>query len=280
MKDLTEFTKKKPFLICVDSDGCAMDTMDVKHIKCFGPCMVQEWNLEQWETPILKRWNEINLYSMTRGINRFLGLAKALSEINDAYCEIDGLDEFVEWTKSAPELSNGALAERLSETKSACMAKALEWSKRVNQEIDALPETDKKAFAGVAEGLRAAQQTADVAVVSSANREAVVEEWQRCGLLGTVDVLCCQDTGSKAHCIAELLKQGYAQDHVLMVGDAPGDHKAAEKNGVLFYPILVRREAESWQNLPQALKALTTGEYAKLGETLYQDFLQNLGGDN
>ena len=160
------------------------------------------------------------------------------------------------------------------------MAKALEWSKRVNQEIDALPETDKKAFAGVAEGLRAAQQTADVAVVSSANREAVVEEWQRCGLLGTVDVLCCQDTGSKAHCIAELLKQGYAQDHVLMVGDAPGDHKAAEKNGVLFYPILVRREAESWQNLPQALKALTTGEYAKLGETLYQDFLQNLGGDN
>lgn len=279
MKDLTEFTKKKPFLICVDSDGCAMDTMDVKHIKCFGPCMVKEWNLGQWSEPILKRWNEINLYSMTRGINRFLGLAEALREINDTYCVIDGLDEFVAWTKSAPELSNGALAEQVKDAKGSCMAKALAWSKQVNESIDALPEADKKAFDGVAEGLRAAGEMADVAVVSSANREAVVEEWQRCGLLDVVDVLCCQDTGSKAHCIAELLKQGYAPDHVLMVGDAPGDHKAAQGNGVWFYPILVRREPESWAKLPEALKALADGRYAALGEELYHEFLRNLGGD-
>ena len=32
---LDEFVKKKRYLICVDSDGCAMDTMDVKHIRCF-----------------------------------------------------------------------------------------------------------------------------------------------------------------------------------------------------------------------------------------------------
>lgn len=35
--NITEYVKKKDFLICVDSDGCAMDTMDIKHIKCFGP---------------------------------------------------------------------------------------------------------------------------------------------------------------------------------------------------------------------------------------------------
>ena len=28
MNKLTEYKKKKDFLICVDSDGCAMDTMD------------------------------------------------------------------------------------------------------------------------------------------------------------------------------------------------------------------------------------------------------------
>jgi len=40
------FEKKHDYLVCVDSDGCAMDTMNCKHIHCFGPCMVTEWALE------------------------------------------------------------------------------------------------------------------------------------------------------------------------------------------------------------------------------------------
>ena len=56
------FQKKKDYLVCIDSDGCAMDTMDVKHIRCFGPCLVAEWGLEDWREPILARWNDINLY--------------------------------------------------------------------------------------------------------------------------------------------------------------------------------------------------------------------------
>ena len=83
--NLNEFQKQKELLICIDSDGCAMDTMDIKHIRCFGPCMVEEWGLSAWEAPILDRWNAINLYTMTRGINRFQGLAKALTEIEDCY---------------------------------------------------------------------------------------------------------------------------------------------------------------------------------------------------
>ena len=53
--DLDIFVPKHDFLICVDSDGCAMDTMDVKHYRCFGPCMVDEWGLEEWREPILRR---------------------------------------------------------------------------------------------------------------------------------------------------------------------------------------------------------------------------------
>lgn len=77
---IRDFKRKKDFMICVDSDGCAMDTMDIKHIRCFGPCMVAEWHLEEWEDAILSRWNEINLYTMTRGVNRFKGLAMALGD--------------------------------------------------------------------------------------------------------------------------------------------------------------------------------------------------------
>ena len=36
MPDILEgYRKQKEYLICVDSDGCAMDTMDSKHITCF-----------------------------------------------------------------------------------------------------------------------------------------------------------------------------------------------------------------------------------------------------
>ena len=278
MTDLQHFVKNREYLVCVDSDGCAMDTMDIKHFRCFGPCMVEEWGLEEWAQPILARWNEINLYTMTRGVNRFKGLAMALDEINAQYTAIEGLDELKAWAASAPELSNGALEKALPAAQGPCLAKALSWSKKVNAGINALPESEKKPFDGAAACLAAAHAAADVAVVSSANREAVEEEWARCGLLGSVDVLCCQDAGSKAACIAQLKAKGYAPDHILMVGDAPGDKAAAEKNGVWFYPILVRHEAESWAELVStALARLTSGAYAPYGETLAEKFLSNLG---
>lgn len=278
MTDLQHFVKNREYLVCVDSDGCAMDTMDIKHFRCFGPCMVEEWGLEKWAQPILARWNEINLYTMTRGVNRFKGLAMALDEINAQYTAIEGLDELKAWAASAPELSNGALEKALPAAQGPCLAKALSWSKKVNAAINALPESEKKPFDGAAAGLAAAHAAADVAVVSSANREAVEEEWARCGLLGSVDVLCCQDAGSKAACIAQLKAKGYAPDHILMVGDAPGDKAAAEKNGVWFYPILVRHEAESWAELVStALARLTSGAYAPYGEALAEKFLANLG---
>ena len=102
----------------------------------------------------------------------------------------------------------------------------------------------------MAEALAAAHNAADVAIVSSANREAVEEEWTRCGLLPSVDVLCCQDSGSKAACIAQLKDKGYDPAHILMVGDAPGDQAAAAKNGVLFYPSWPATRRKAGPNSP------------------------------
>lgn len=274
---LQAFAKQKEYLICVDSDGCAMDTMDIKHFRCFGPCMVEEWGLEQWSEPILNRWNAINLYSGTRGINRFKGLAMALTEIDKVYHPIEGVAELAAWAESAPELSNQAIAEAAKTAKGPALAKALSWSKKVNAAIDALPESDKKPFPGVAEALAAAHSAADVAIVSSANREAVEEEWTRCGLLPSVDVLCCQDSGSKAACIAQLKAKGYDPARILMVGDAPGDQAAAQKNGVLFYPILARHEADSWAEFTaKALPALLDGSYGPYGQEMAMRFEKNL----
>ena len=276
--NISEHKKTKDFLVCVDSDGCAMDTMDVKHFNCFGPCMVDEWGLDSWREEILDRWNEINLYTITRGINRFKGLAMALSEIDKKYTRIDGIDKLVAWADTAPELSNGALKTVIDSGADKVFEKALSWSVAVNESITKLPEESKLPFPLAKEALEFAHRYADVAIVSSANLGAVIEEWETHSLLDHVDIVMSQNDGSKAYCIGELLKKGYSNKKVVMCGDAPGDLSAAEKNGVYFYPILVKKEKESWQEfISVAMSRLCDGEYEAYGEEKKRQFLNNLG---
>ena len=277
------FERKHDYLVCVDSDGCVMDTMNCKHFHCFGPCMVAEWGLEAWKTEILDRWNVINLFSMTRGINRFKGLAMALGEINEKYKPITGIAALQHWADTAPALSNDGVAKAAAEATDAdaklVFEKALSWSKAVNAAIVELDESLKVPYDGAKEGLAAAHTFADVAMVSSANRDAVEEEWGKFGLLEHTDIVLAQDVGSKAACIREMLKFGYDLDKVVMVGDAPGDCDAAEKNNVHYYPILVNHEKESWDEaIAVAFGKLQEGCYAEYGAQKKKEFLQNLGG--
>ena len=283
MSIFDSFEKKHDFLVCVDSDGCVMDTMNCKHFHCFGPCMVTEWGLEEWKEEILDRWNVINLFSMTRGINRFKGLAMALGEINVQYKPIPGVAALQHWADTAPALSNDgvikAAAEAADPEAKAIFEKALSWSKAVNASIVKLPEELKVPYEGAKEGLAAAHCFADVAMVSSANRDAVEEEWGNFGLLDHTDIVLAQDVGSKAACIAAMLRFGYDPAKVLMVGDAPGDCDAAEKNGVHYYPILVNHEKQSWDEaVAVAFGKLQSGTYAPYGEEKKLQFLRNLGG--
>jgi phosphoglycolate phosphatase-like HAD superfamily hydrolase len=284
MSVFDSFAKKHEFLVCVDSDGCAMDTMNCKHIHCFGPCMVTEWGLEEWREQILSRWNDINLFQMTRGINRFKGLAMALGEIHQQYTPIEGIEALQAWAADAPALSNdgvkSAAANCTDPAGKCCLEKALSWSIAVNKAIVALPESLKVPFPGAKEGLAAAHTFADVAVVSSANRDAVEEEWTEHKLLDHVDIVLAQDCGSKAHCISEMLKFGYDPAKVLMVGDAPGDCDAAESNGVWYYPILVNQEGESWAELKETgYSHLRAGSFGgSYQDQKKKEFLTNLGG--
>lgn len=283
MSIFDSFVRKHDYLVCVDSDGCVMDTMNCKHFRCFGPCMVTEWGLEEWKTEILERWNEINLFSMTRGINRFKGLAMALGEIDQKYTRIPGVEALQHWADTAPALSNDGAAKAAEEANTPeakeILLKALSWSKAVNAAIVKLDESLKVPYNGAKEGLAAAHSFADVAMVSSANRDAVEEEWGKFGLLEHTDIVLAQDVGSKAACIGEMLKFGYDRSKVLMIGDAPGDCDAAEKNGVLYYPILVNQEKESWDEaVAVAFDKLRSGAYPEYGAEKKRAFLHNLGG--
>ena len=277
------FERKHDYLVCVDSDGCAMDTMNCKHFHCFGPMLVDEWGLQQWQDYVLRRWNNISLFQMTRGINRFKCLSMVLSEVNEKYTPIVGVAALERWVETTTALSNDQLAVAIEneedEDGRICLQKALLWSNAVNESITNLPEELRRPFPGAVEGLALASQFADIAIVSSANRDAIEEEWTKYDMIKFTDILLTQDSGSEEHCIEQMLKFGYKKDHVLMVGDAPGDCSAAEKNGVWFYPILVNWEEESWSQFYNTwLDVFRSGDYGAYQSEKKQVFVENLGG--
>lgn len=272
-----EFQRKNKYLICIDSDGCVMDTMNIKHIECFGPCMVKEWNLGAYANDILLRWNQINLFSKTRGINRFKGLLIALEEIDKTYQKVVDLESLRAWVNSTNELSNVSLEKAIEKTDNICLKKSLAWSMAVNHAIQDIPSEKLLPFKGSKEMIKLAHNSCDVAIVSSANQEAVVEEWTKHGLLKEVDIILSQNAGSKAYCIKKLLEFGYKKEHVIMLGDAPGDMDAAKENNIYFYPILVGKEEQSWAGLEEIIEHLINGTFsAERQEQLIQEFFNHL----
>ena len=274
-----DFHKTSDYVVCIDSDGCAMDTMEVKHRECFGPQWIYTYGLDEHFEACMELWLSINLYSITRGINRFKGLALALQEVQKrGWCNVEGLDEYVTWTKESKELSNPALLALTQKVENPCFEKALLWSIRTNRAIHGLPANDMP-FPNVKWTMDEMCKVADLTAVSSANSEAVEAEWKKHNLKDDCKALLTQEAGSKAYCIGELVNKGYQPQNVMMVGDAPGDKDAAAKNGVWFYPILVGHEGESWARLldeafPKLLDGTFDEEYQK---ELIGAFEKNLG---
>lgn len=247
---MSNFVKQKPYLVCVDSDGCAMDTMNYKHIECFGPLAKEHFNIKDGEK-FLALWNTINLYSKTRGVNRFKGLLLALQETAKTE-QLDDFSAIEHWINAAPSLSNASLEQAIVEANDDNSKKqlqqTLDWSLDVNKKIVSLEGADKP-FDNVLEALKKIHDVAHIAIVSSANREAIDSEWNRHGLMEYVDIVYGQEAGTKSACIKDMLAHDFDIDHVLMVGDSPGDVVAAQDNDVLFYPILFGLEGQCWEQL-------------------------------
>ena len=180
-----------------------------------------------------------------------------------------------EWNLVDPE-QRGTFLEGLKESLAA--AGRLGCKTLISQVGSAMPGVSReRQTESIIQGLKAAAEFADIAVVSSANYEAVRQEWELYGLAQHVNVLLAQDAGTKEHCIAELMKHGYRKDHTLMVGDAPGDLDAARGNGVYFYPILVRHEDESWKEFGEkVLRCFFDGAYAAYEAQKLGQFKNNL----
>ncbi|MBQ8816926.1 MAG: HAD hydrolase-like protein [Lachnospiraceae bacterium] len=277
-REFREYEKKNDFLICVDSDGSAMDTMEVKHRQCFGPCVVEEWGLQEYEQQVLHIWNAVNLYSINRGVNRFVGLLLVLEYVNKNLTLIEGLEDLARWVESTKELSNAAMLRYLEDDSSPFLQKVLHWAQKVSLHIALLPVEERRPFEGVAEVLLSVMDESDIVVVSAANPDAIFEEWELHGLAYFVNQMFSQNIGSKDFCISELLKKGYDPNKVIMIGDSMEDLEAARACGIHFYPIIIFKEEVSWSRFDQeALGRFYDGTYAgDYEQALIQEFVEAL----
>lgn len=243
-------------ILVVDSDGCALDAMEMKHRECFIPATIATWDLEAIAPAVMEAGLHINLYSHSRGVNRFIAQVQLFQLLRKSLPQRDALrvpdpSTLEEWIRGTAFLSEGSLAQAVDESEGDrrdALGKVLDWTRDVNRRVALLPSP--AAFPGVASSLTfAIRNGVRVCVVSSATRPAIEQEWRAAGLHVHVTGIFGQEDGNKTALLRALVSQVDTPRHALMVGDAIGDYEAAEANGTLFFPIIPGREAESWKRL-------------------------------
>jgi len=266
-EELKNLNKKHDFFIGIDSDGCAFDTMEIKHKECFCPNFIKYWDMQNVSKYARETWEFVNLYSKTRGLNRFLALIETIkllnerSEVRARGTKMPDLQPLIDWTQKESKLGNPALEKYAEETPDKVIKKALDWSYAVNQTVGDMVY-GIAPFPYLRESLVKMRESADVIVVSQTPLEALVREWEENNIDGFVQLIAGQEHGKKSEHLELATRDKYDKDHILMIGDAPGDLKAAEANGVLFYPINPGHEEESWKRFhDEALDKFYEGSF-------------------
>jgi len=265
---LRELQPTKDFFIGIDSDGCAFDTMEIKQKECFCPNFIKYYGLQKISKYARETWEFTNLYSKTRGVNRFLAVLETFRllaqrpEVHARGMELPDMSELITWTKNETKLGNPALIEYAKMVNNKDIDLALEWSLQVNRDIREMVH-GMPPFPGVREVLEKISDRADSLVVSQTPLEALEREWKENGIEGFVRLICGQEYGTKTEHLELAAGGKYDKEKILMIGDAPGDLKAAKANEVLFFPINPGHEEASWAKLlDEGLDKFFDGSYA------------------
>jgi len=263
---MIEFTPQHKFLVGIDSDGCAFDTMEVKHKECFIPNIINHYNLQGISKYAREAAEFVNLYSKSRGINRFPALIEAMQwlqkrpDVAARGVKIDIPQGLCDWVARETKLGNPALEAAANSSGDPDLKRALKWSMAVNETIANLVR-NVPPFPYVRDCLEKMKDKADMLVVSATPNEALAREWKEHGIDKYIAEICGQETGTKKETLALAAK--YDPDHTLMIGDAPGDYNAGVANNTLFYPINPGAEEQSWKRfLDEAIDRFFEGTFA------------------
>ncbi len=265
---LTTYTPRRDHFIGVDSDGCVFDAMEIKHKECFIPATIKCWHLQAASSPVRETAEFVNLYSDGRGLNRWLALLRLFDLLAErpetarrgvAVPTGAALRRFV---ASGFPLSTAGLRRYAALQPDPELDLALAWTDEVDARIADMVH-DVPPFDHVRESLAAASAKADLMVVSATPLDALTREWSEHDLARHMDLIAGQEQGTKGRHLELAAKGRYADDHILLVGDAPADRDTAAGAGVLFYPINPGDEDASWLRFhDEALDRFLEGRYA------------------
>ena len=270
---LKQFRPKHEWFVGIDSDGCAFDTMGIKQRECFCPWLIGYFGLQPVAQAARQCKDFADLFSKTRGANRHKTAKRIIAELLPEHpmvkaraFQVPQFPHYFAWVddpesvlsndglKMAIEKSNGDVRKELE--------LALEWSERVNWAIERIVK-GMPPFPYVRESLEKIQPSADVIVVSATPNEALAREWAEHDIAKYVEIIAGQEMGKKAQHLDYATTGKYEKGKVLMIGDAPGDRKAADSVGALFYPVNPGAEIESWKRFhDEAFDKFISGEYA------------------
>jgi phosphoglycolate phosphatase-like HAD superfamily hydrolase len=256
------------FFVGIDSDGCAFDAMEIKHKECFTPNTIKHWRLQACSSLARETAEFVNLYSTSRGQNRWIALVRVFDllaerpEVAARGVQVPSGDALRRFIASGYPLSDLGIRDYAAAHPDPELDRATAWSAGVNATIADLV-TGVPPFPHVRETLRAMHGRVDLMVVSATPVEALEREWAEHGLAQYMDVIAGQESGTKAQHLRDAAVGRYPDDHILLIGDAPGDRDAAASQGALYYPINPGHEAESWRRLhDEALGRFLDGTYA------------------
>jgi phosphoglycolate phosphatase-like HAD superfamily hydrolase len=268
-RPLAELKPEHDFFVGIDSDGCAFDTMELKHKECFAPNTIKHWKLQAVSKYAREAALFVNLYSKWRGVNRWPALVKVFDLLRERPevqargihpPEAPHIRAFI--ADDAFPKSNDGLMAYMAEHSDPELDTALAWTTGVNASVADMVY-GVPPFPNVRESLEFLADKADMIVVSATPVEALTREWEEHDLDRYVRVIAGQELGKKALHLKLAANGKYRPDHILMIGDAPGDLRAAQANDALFYPINPGHEEESWQRFyEEGMHKFLAAQYA------------------
>ncbi|MBL9137284.1 MAG: HAD family hydrolase [Verrucomicrobiales bacterium] len=272
MKDpaqaLRDFAPTHDAFVGIDSDGCVFDTMEVKHKECFTPLFIKHFGLQAVAKYARQTWEFVNLYSRTRGINRYPALSNALNllserpEVSARGVQIPSSDDLDAWMVAEPRHTLTTLRTEVESRGNEALQPVLDWSLAVDGAIEEMVH-GVPPFPGVRECLTRLRGRADVMVISQTPVAALQREWAEHDLAGEVAGIAGQEMGAKKDHLKFATSGKYSSSRILMVGDAPNDFTAAKSNHALFFPIVPGAEEQSWARLMgEGLDLFFNGQYA------------------
>ncbi|MEE9602048.1 MAG: HAD family hydrolase, partial [Thermoguttaceae bacterium] len=206
-----DITPKHDYLVGIDSDGCAFDTMELKQKECFIPNIVNYMELQGVSKYVREAAEFVNLYSKSRGINRFPAVVETLEwtrrrpEVIARGVKVDIPRSWRDWIAAETKLGNPALEKAVGDTGDADLKRLLEWSVAVNEAVAGMVR-GVPPFPFVRESLQKLNEKADCLCVSATPQAALEQEWDEHNLTDLVVAICGQEIGTKAESLQAAAK--------------------------------------------------------------------------